>query len=134
MSKRATTLIAALFAAGLLSGSPAWADRGNARFDHRNVHPDRGNVRFDRGRGHVSNAWGLGLGLLAGSAILLAATQPGRVVAAPPLQVYAPPPPVAVYSPPTLHWWYYCAQSAGYYPYVNYCPSGWTKAPATPLP
>ena len=140
MSKRATTLIAALFAAGSMFGNPAWADRGNARFDHRNAHfehrnahSDRGNFRFERGHGHVPNAWGWGLGLLAGSAVLLAATQPRQVVVAPSFQAYAPPPaPLAVYSEPSQQWWYYCAESAAYYPHVRYCPSGWARTPAMP--
>lgn len=128
MSKLMKTLIATLLAAGLMSGNPAWADRGNMRFD-------RGH---DRGHGHGyrpgPNAWGWGLGLLAGSAILVAAAQPRPVLIQTSIPAYAPPaPPVALYSPPTVQWWYYCSQSAGYYPYVNYCPSGWAKVPAMPL-
>jgi len=39
--------------------------------------------------------------------------------AVPPQQVQAPT-------------WYYCAQPAGYYPYVAACPGGWQTVPATP--
>jgi len=125
MSKRTIALIAALFAAGLMSANPAWADRGGGRFDRGHGH---GTVH--RG-GH--SAWGLGLGLLAGTALLVAATQPRAAVIHSPIAVYAPPaPPVAAYSPPSAHWWYYCAQSGAYYPHVNYCPSGWSRVPATP--
>lgn len=28
--------------------------------------------------------------------------------------------------------WYWCANPAGYYPYVSECPAGWTSVPATP--
>ncbi len=28
--------------------------------------------------------------------------------------------------------WYYCQSPKGYYPYVQSCPSGWQKVPATP--
>lgn len=28
--------------------------------------------------------------------------------------------------------WYYCQSPTGYYPYVQSCPSGWQKVPATP--
>ena len=38
-------------------------------------------------------------------------------------------PPTA---PPQAPVWYYCAQPAGYYPYVPECPSGWKAVPATP--
>jgi hypothetical protein len=38
------------------------------------------------------------------------------------------------YSPPVVYieqaqqqpYWYYCASAAGYYPYVEQCPTGWT--------
>jgi hypothetical protein len=35
---------------------------------------------------------------------------------------------------PQVPVWYYCAQPAGYYPYVPVCPSGWQAVPATPPP
>ncbi|MFM9886116.1 MAG: hypothetical protein ACKVQT_24075 [Burkholderiales bacterium] len=28
--------------------------------------------------------------------------------------------------------WFYCADPAGYYPYVNQCPGGWRRVPAQP--
>jgi len=126
MSKRAIALIVTLFAAGLMSANPAWADRGGGRFDRGHGH---GN---DHRYGHQAFGWGLGL--LAGSAILVAATHSRAVMVQTSMPVYAPPaPPLAVYSPPTGHWWYYCAEYGAYYPDVNYCPSGWTKVPATPV-
>lgn len=126
MSKRTIALIAALFAAGLMAGNPAWADRGGGRFDRGHGYGNRHH--------NAHQAWGWGLGLLAGSAILVAAAQPRPVLIQTSIPVYAPPaPPVALYSPPTVQWWYYCSQSAGYYPHVNYCPSGWTKMPAAPM-
>jgi hypothetical protein len=39
-----------------------------------------------------------------------------------------PPPPPQ----PPAPVWYYCAQPAGYYPYVPECPSGWKTVPARP--
>ncbi|MCX7172868.1 MAG: hypothetical protein NT159_02845 [Proteobacteria bacterium] len=145
MSKLTAALMATLLATGAMVGTPAWADRGNANFDHRNGNFDRGDDRYDRGRGHGysrgysrgyghgDNAWGWGLGLLAGSAILLAASEPRRVFVSAPVSVYAPPaPPLAVYAQPSVQWWYYCSASASYFPYVNYCPSGWTRVPAMP--
>jgi hypothetical protein len=65
-----------------------------------------------------------------------------RVIIVPPLVGYYPP-PVYYYSPPvaaqtapmtfieqesdgtTINYWYYCADPAGYYPYVQQCPAGW---------
>lgn len=38
--------------------------------------------------------------------------------------VYVPPPQPAYY--------FYCAASGGYYPYVRDCPQGWQRVPAEP--
>jgi hypothetical protein len=47
----------------------------------------------------------------------------------PPLIVEeAPPAPL----PPPPHYWYQCADPAGFYPYVTNCPGGWRAVPATP--
>ncbi len=51
---------------------------------------------------------------------------------------YAPPyapttPALPVPStPPEVQYWYYCDGAKGYYPYVQTCPGGWRKVPATP--
>jgi hypothetical protein len=53
----------------------------------------------------------------------------------PPPYYYAPPQPVYVQpeAPPVYveqssdDYWYYCAQSKAYYPYVKECPAGWMK-------
>ena len=62
----------------------------------------------------------------------------------PPAPVYYPA-PVVIQSPPvyterqdmapadTQAYWYYCAATKGYYPYVKECPSGWQKVLPTPL-
>lgn len=41
----------------------------------------------------------------------------------------APPPNTAVVPPPApqTNYWYYCAASKAYYPYVRECPGGWQK-------
>ncbi len=31
-------------------------------------------------------------------------------------------------------WWYYCADSNAYYPYVNKCPGGWLRVAPQPAP
>lgn len=57
-------------------------------------------------------------------------------------------PPVVVQSQPPVYveqsavsttseqtqtnWWYYCAESKSYYPYVKQCPGGWQKVSPTP--
>ena len=55
------------------------------------------------------------------------------------------PAPVVVQSPPVYTerqevapeaqgYWYYCAATRGYYPYVKECPAGWQKVPPAPPP
>lgn len=34
--------------------------------------------------------------------------------------------------PPQAQFWYFCAESNAYYPYVSSCPGGWKSVPATP--
>lgn len=128
-----------LLVAGLIASmaiSPAWADR----YGHHGGHHGGG-----RGAGGGDGWLPWGLGLLLGTAVLVAATSPRPVYYPPatpaplyPAPVYAMPPAVAVQSAPPAplvaeqSWWYYCAPAAAYYPYVRYCPSGWTRVAPTP--
>ncbi len=43
-------------------------------------------------------------------------------------------PPVIMQAPPAARYWYYCASSGQYYPYVAVCPEGWRMVPADPVP
>lgn len=120
---KSSILIAVLSAATV---SPAWADRYERH--------DRGHGH--RGGEHSRNVFGWGLGLLAGTAIILAATSQPRVYS-PPLVVEPiyPQRPVIVrpsVSPAPVYaqqqdYWYYCADAGSYYPYVQSCPAGWMK-------
>jgi len=131
MSKLAATLTAAIFAAGTITGAPAWADRGPRHIDRghpvQNYHPR--NHRDGRG-----NDWAIGLGLLAGTVILLAATESRPPVVVYPSRpvVYLPPPVASTYAGSSTQWWYYCARPAGYYPHVSQCQTEWRKV--TPIP
>lgn len=51
---------------------------------------------------------------------------------APPATVYAEPETTVVQAP--ANYWYYCASSKAYYPYVTNCPSGWEAVPAQAPP
>lgn len=126
-------LFATAMTVALLTSAPAWAQRRH--YDHGGHH----------------SGWGLGLGLLLGSAIVLSATHPPPVYQAPPVYVtppsyypepayvapyvapyvYSPPAAVAP-APPTQAWWYHCSNPEGYYPYVTSCPSGWTRVSPVP--
>lgn len=92
--------------------------------------------------GRHGGGWGWGgawiLPALIGGAILYDVTRPPPVYVQP-APVYAPSyvqsyvqgdaPAVAA---PSAQYWYFCASSNAYYPYVRYCPSGWQAVPATP--
>jgi hypothetical protein len=43
-----------------------------------------------------------------------------------------PAAPAAAPAPPQQSYWYFCAASQAYYPYVNECPGGWQRV--TPRP
>jgi hypothetical protein len=116
MKKIRAIMMTALIAAGGLSGSAAWADRGHYRGHwHGAPHHHYG------GGGLV-----LGTGLLLGSALVWAVSRPPPVVVAPQPVVVAPPPA------PRTEWWYYCRSAGAYYPYVQNCASGWEAVPAQP--
>lgn len=62
----------------------------------------------------------------------------------PPSYYYYPPRVVVVPSSPPVYvqhpnaeaqrWWYYCADSKTYYPYVKQCPGGWQRVTPQPPP
>ena len=43
-------------------------------------------------------------------------------------------PPAVTVLPAAPQYWYYCADPAGYYPYVAQCRGDWRAVPATPAP
>ena len=45
-----------------------------------------------------------------------------------------PAPQAAPASPAAQNYWYYCADSNAYYPYVNQCAGGWQRVSPTPAP
>jgi len=127
MSKLFKTVLVAI-AVSSMALSPAWAD----------PHSYRGGGHGGGGHG---GAWGaLGLALF-GTAVYLAATAPPPPYIPAPVyvpQTYVQPPVVITQAAPPPapapqeHWWYYCAQPAGYYPYIRACPTGWAKVSPVP--
>jgi hypothetical protein len=53
---------------------------------------------------------------------------PAVVVPAPPQTYIERPAP----QQPAHGWWYYCADSRAYYPYVKDCPAGWQRVAPQP--
>lgn len=113
---RTRACLAALLVAATATVTPtAWADYGRG---HYRPYPHHSR--------HYHPGWGVGAGVVLGSALLWAATRP-----APPPVVYseplmAPPPPT-YYAPRSDGWWYYCPTSDTYYPYAQSCPVSWQR-------
>ena len=49
-----------------------------------------------------------------------------------PVYVEQNPQPAPAVQPPSSNYWYYCADSRAYYPYVRECPSGWQRVAPQP--
>ena len=87
MARPSAALLALVFATSSVAVTPAWADRGGSRFDrghpvYRAGHPvyqARHPSPALGHRDHRANGWIVGLGLLAGTAILLNAAAPRQV-------------------------------------------------------
>ena len=153
---RTRAALLALAVAVSAASLPVWADRGGDRF-----HGDRGwhgDFRGDRGDDHGDDHFGVGLGLLFGSALLWSALQPSSTYyPAQPVYSYSPPayypapavvtqyvqtptawlpPPPASAAPDSQvsdgQWWYFCGKPKGYYPYVKRCQVGWEKVSPAP--
>jgi len=127
MKRSKAVLMAAVFAATSVAGTSAWADRdhhgGGPRFHHSVPAP-----RYDHRDHRDHRAFGLGAGLVLGSALLWAATRPPTVIYQEPAPVVVAPPPVYLAPPPPADgWWYYCRPSGTYYPYVQSCPGRWER-------
>lgn len=59
---------------------------------------------------------------------------PPTIVAAPVAPTYVEQAPVAAPAAPASPpgYWYYCAESRAYYPYVKQCPGGWQRVSPQP--
>lgn len=59
--------------------------------------------------------------------------QPPVIINNPPPVYYVEPPAAPVVAPaPPSAFWYYCADSRAYYPYVKNCPNGWQRVAPQP--
>ncbi len=144
--KHAAAACLAAFLACLMSGGPAWAHGGGG-----------GHGGGFGGGGHYGGGWGGGhYGGYGGGhygGIDIGIYGPGfgwygwpyyyPYNAYPPAVVTVPSsPPVYIeqgggqtYPQGQSNYWYYCADSKAYYPYVKECPGGWQPvAPQPPAP
>jgi hypothetical protein len=86
--------------------------------------------------GHVRFGVTLGVPLYAPGYYSPYYGYPYPAYAYPPVVVQSAPPVYVEQSParaaPAPAYWYYCAESKSYYPYVSECPAGWQRVPAQP--
>jgi beta-lactam-binding protein with PASTA domain len=54
--------------------------------------------------------------------------------AGPPPPLFRPPVPPVIVPPAAPMVWFYCHHPVGYYPYVHFCPGGWTPVVPPPPP
>ena len=131
--KQTTAACLAIVLIGSITSDSAWA---------------RGWGGGHYGGGHWGGGWGYGRGYYGGIYI-----GPGFgwgwPYYSPPFYAYPPAVITAPSSPPVYieqgggqtdpqgqsNYWYYCADSQAYYPYVKQCPGGWQQvAPQPPAP
>ena len=111
-----TALAAIALAAGGLAASPAFAWGGHHH-------------------GHARVFLGFNFGVPAYAPYYYAPAPvyyPAPVVVQQQPMVYTERSDLAAPPAPQQNYWYYCAASRGYYPYVQDCPSGWERVPAAP--
>lgn len=102
-----------LTGAAIVSGVPdAWAD-----------HHPRGGVRFGVGV-MVAPRWDP---WFWGPPYPYQPYPPVIIERAPPVYIEQPPPEPAPQPTQQPAYWYYCAESNNYYPYVPTCPTGWQR-------
>ena len=110
-------LVGALLAAGAVASASAFAWGGH----------------HHHGGGRLFLGFNLGVPLYAPYYYSPAPVYyPAPVVVQQAPQIYTERPDVAAAPAPQQNYWYYCAASRGYYPYVQECPSGWERVPAAP--
>lgn len=101
-----------------------------------------GNAWADHGHGHGHVRFGIMIGPYWGGPwhypppayyyppyyppVVLQPQAPQVYIEQPQAPAALPAPPAPVAAAP-INYWYYCATTRGYYPYVKECPSGWQK-------
>ncbi len=115
----------------------ALAHGPSPRPSHPRVHP-RGSVNFgvSIGTGYYSPGY-YGPGYYSpywyGPPVIYSAP----VYTSPPVVIQSQPPvyverPTATAEAPATAYWYYCASTKSYYPYVSECAEAWQRVPPTP--
>ena len=86
------------------------------------------------GHGHVSLGFNFGFPVYAPYYYPPPVYYPAPVVvqSAPPVYVERNDMPPQAAAPQAQNYWYFCASSKSYYPYVKDCPGGWQRVSPTP--
>ncbi len=132
MTPLKTLAAAAAVAAGLMIvAEPAFAGGRHGHGHGHHHHGTRFSFGFWGGPGFWGPGyWGPGYGYWGPPAVVYAPAPEPRVwVESNPAPV---PPPVASTDANAPQWWYWCASSRGYYPYVSSCAEGWQRVAPQP--
>ena len=130
MTPLKTLAASAAVAVGLMAvAQPAFAG-GRQGYGHH--HGARFSFGFWGGPGYWGPGyWGPGYGYWGPPAVVYAPAPEPRVwVESNPAP--ATPAPVASTEANAPQWWYWCASSRGYYPYVSSCAEGWQRVAPQP--
>lgn len=118
-------LILAMFGSVALL-SNAWADGHDGRRGDWSHHRDDDGGHWQRGWHNGVFGW---LWVVDSALLIYSATHPAPPPQPPVVIVRSPS---AMAAPPAPGYWYFCASSGMYYPYVSTCPEAWQTVPATP--
>jgi hypothetical protein len=119
---KAIKLVIALLVLGVAGAGNAWADRH---------HHGGGHVQFGLVIGPMWGPW-----YYPPPAYYYPPYYSPVIVERPQVYIEQQPalaaPPPAASAPAPTNYWYYCAASKGYYPYVKTCRDGWQKVAPQP--
>jgi hypothetical protein len=138
MTPLKTLVAAAAVVAGLFAVAESASARG--RHGHHHGHHHHHGARFSfgfwGGPFWGPGYWGPGYwgpGYWGPPAVVYAPAPEPRVWIESDQAAATPVPPVTSNTDPNApQWWYWCASSRGYYPYVSNCAEGWQRVPPQP--
>lgn len=148
MTLHKTFFAAVALAVGLLMISDSASARGNHRHGYHHHGPSV-NFSFGYPRYWGSGYWG-GAGYWGGPGywspgywgpsvysypqVIMVPQEPRVWVEAEQAGAVQPPVQAAPVDANAQQWWYWCASSRGYYPYVSSCVEGWQRVAPQPTP
>ncbi|MGH6611143.1 MAG: hypothetical protein ACRECQ_12890 [Burkholderiaceae bacterium] len=137
MTTLKSLIAAAAVALGLLTVAESATARGFRHGHHHHGHHHHGGARFSFGfwggpgywgPGYWGPGWGYwGPPAIAYSPTVIVREEPRVWVESDQASTTPTPPVTSNTNPNAPQWWYWCASSRGYYPYVASCAEGWQR-------